>query len=536
MALVDIRAGARLLGSLPTLLRHPVRPTEAREILRGRFARRDEDFLRLVRTAAYENPSSPYHRLLRIAGCTYRDLEEMVRDRGIESALKRLFLSGVYLSVDEFKGRQPVVRGGTEFTVSPAQFWNPAATTHLQAHSGGSSGEPTPIGIDLTHTRAQAVDLALFLDARGAFGWTHALWGIPGSSTLALLLRLSACGAIPAQWFSQVDPSAPGLHHRYRWSARLMRVGGLLARTRVPAPEHVSPDDPLPIVRWLRDILRQGRTPHLSTFASAAGRVCLAARDAGIDLRGVQFTVGGEAVTSARLEVIRRAGAQATPRYAAREFGHIAYGCLAPEAPDDVHLLDDLHALIRIEADDEPQVFPAGSLLLTSLQPTVPLFLLNLSLGDQADVRRRSCGCPLEAAGWTTHLMRIHSSEKLTAGGVTFLARDVARALEEALPARFGGAPTDYQIVEDEHADGQPDLRLLVHPSVGSVDNRSVVETFLAALGTGSGAERVMQLLWRDAGMIRVERLAPRPTASGKLLHVRKLRGDRHRVQPVTAS
>lgn len=33
----------------------------------------------------------------------------------------------------------------------------------------------------------------------------------------------------------------------------------------------------------------------------------------------------------------------------------------------------------------------------------------------------------------------------------------------EALPARFGGGPTNYQLVEEARADGHPSLRLLVH-------------------------------------------------------------------------
>jgi hypothetical protein len=56
--------------------------------------------------------------------------------------------------------------------------------------------------------------------------------------------------------------------------------------------------------------------------------------------------------------------------------------------------------------------------------------------------------------GWTTHLRDIRSQEKLTAGGMTFLDTDLIRVLEEVLPARFGGAPTDYQLVEEEAEEG----------------------------------------------------------------------------------
>ena len=229
--------------------------------------------------------------------------------------------------------------------------------------------------------------------------------------------------------------------------------------------------------------------------------------------------------SSTSFTALRQAGAAATPRYAATESGYIGCGCLAPEAADEVHLLDDLHALIQPLPDPSPGRIPPLTLLISSLRPTAALVLLNVSLGDQAMVTRRSCGCPLEQFGWTTHLHTIRSSEKLTAGGMTFLDTDVIRVLEEALPVRFGGAPTDYQLVEGENEDGRPYLKLLVHPALGSLDPQVVVEEFLDSIGAGSGTERVMGLAWRGANILRVERRPPLPTPSGKILHVRVARG-----------
>ena len=94
------------------------------------------------------------------------------------------------------------------------------------------------------------------------------------------------------------------------------------------------------------------------------------------------------------------------------------------------------------------------------------------------------------------------------------------RVLEQVLPARFGGGPTHYQLVEEEAIDGRPRLRLLVHPLVGTLDPQEVAEAFLTAIGSGSGVERVMELQWRQGGLLQVDRRAPLTTPTGKILHL----------------
>jgi len=270
----------------------------------------------------------------------------------------------------------------------------------------------------------------------------------------------------------------------------------------------------------MAEVLRSGDTPHVHTFVSSAVRLCQAAADAGLNLHGAQFSVCGEPITSTRLAEIRRVHAEAVPQYGTAETSTIGFGCLSAAAPDELHLLDDMHAMIQPEGAISDRDLPSNGLLVTSLRATAPLMLLNVSLGDQAVVSRRACGCPLEELGWATHLHGIRSYEKLTAGGMTFLDTDLIRVLEEVLPARFGGGSTDYQLEETEAADGRPRLRLLVNPSLGVLDDRAVTETFLAAIAPGTGAERVMGLVWRDAGFLEVERLPPRSTSTGKILHL----------------
>jgi len=516
----DLLMGARFCRRLPHSLRDPITVDQAARTLGDRLARREHAFLDLVEHAVYRHPPSPYRALLRHAGCEPGDLASLVRRDGVEGALRALLREGVYLTVDEFKGRRPAVRGGAVIEAGPDRLRNPLSESHVASSTSGSRGAGTPVPIDLAFVRDCAVDTLLALAARGAAGCVKAHWQVPGGGAMARLIEYSSFGAPAARWFSQVDPAEPALHARYRWSARMMRWTSLLAGVPLPAPEHVPLDDPRPILRWMTDCLRAGARPHLFAFTSSAVALAQGAARAGIDLTGGQFTVVGEPVTAARVQAIRRTGAEVVTRYAIIECSSIGHGCLSPESPDEVHLLSDLHALVQAGADAGPTGLAPDALLLSSLRRSAPFVLLNVSMGDEAVVTERDCGCPMARLGWRTHLHTIRSREKLTAGGMTFLDVDVVRVLEEVLPARFGGGPTDYQLLEDEAADGRPRLRLLAHPALGALDETRLADLFLTAIGRDAGAGEVMARMWRDAGFLQVERRPPYTTATGKILHL----------------
>jgi hypothetical protein len=521
----DARAAWRLIRSLIPFLRTPLTLPQAQEILRVRLARRSTEFLTLIRQRVYGPSGGPYRTLLDAAGCTYGDVETLVRREGLEGALRELARHGVYLTVDEFKGRRPVRRGSLTFETSPEAFWGQGSTSLVASRTSGSRGTATIVPIDLAFIRERAVNTMIALAARGGLAWRHALWGVPGGSAIVRVLEFSAFGSRPARWFSQLPMDAPGLHPRYRWSARAIRWASVAARAPVPGPEHVPFGEPAVILRWLTETRRAGAVPHLHTFASSVVQACEAARASGLDLRGAEFTLASEPTTAARLATVRSTGAGAQPCYAAADTGVLGYGCLAPRAADDNHVFNDLVAMIQ--AEERIGGLPEHSLLVTSLRPSAPLALLNVSLGDRAVHEARSCGCPLEAAGWTEHLHSIRSFEKLTAGGMTFLDTDLVRVLEETLPARFGGGPTDYQLVEEEASGGGARLRLVVHPRVGPLDAPQVIDTFLASIGRGTGGERVAELAWRDASLLGLDRREPHVTDLGKVLH---LHADRRKT------
>jgi hypothetical protein len=524
-SLAEITSAVRFFAGVPRSLRRTLASDEARAVLARRRRDRAADFLALAGRTIYGNPASPYRRLLRLAGCEPGDLARLVAAQGLEGALSSLHARGVYLTLDEFKGRRPVVRGSVAFDVAPEQLHNPLVAGHVSTQTSGSGGPRLSVPFSLPSIHDRAVNTRLTTGARDGLGWRHGFWGAPGGY-VSSVLRCSRAGTPLIRWFSQLDPRSPDLDRRYRLAAVALRGAALVAGRRPPPIEPVALDDPAPIVEWLRGERRAGRTPHLYTYVSPAVRLARAALDGGDDLHGVQLTVTGEPLTETRLSAIRGAGADVVADYGCIEAGgFLSYGCLAPEAPDDVHLFDDIVALVQPGDAARPRALPARALLITTLRDSTPLILLNVSTGDEAAVVTRACGCPLEALGWRTHLSGIRSFEKLTSGGMTFLGTDVIRVLEVVLPARFGGGPTDYQLVEEEAEDGRPRLRLVVHQALGPVPLDAVADAFLSALGADSPAARQMELQWRQSALLRVERGTPRATVTGKILHLFREQG-----------
>jgi hypothetical protein len=520
LSLSDIRSGFRLVHGVARAIGCPIEPGAARRVVEGRLARRERDFLALVRAEIYARPGHPSRELLAVAGCELGDLERLVMQDGVEGALAALARAGVYLTADELRGRHPTVRGGRTIPVTLAACQPGAGRRQLRLRSSGTRGAHMEAVVDVASIRDQAHDLALVLEARGGREWPKAIWGVPGSVALVRLIDLTLCGPTPARWFAQVDPSAAGLHPRYRWSVRALRWGARCAGVVLPPPVRAQLDDPRPVARWLAETRRHGQTPLLWGHVSPVVRLCEVALREGIDLVGVQGSVGGAPCTPARLAAIRRAGVVVVPHYASMEAGLIAYGCLTPTYADDLHLLTDLHAIIRSEAG--PRGLAPGTLLLSTLRPSARFVLLNASLGDRGELATRRCGCALETVGWTHQVHHVRSFEKLTAGGVTFLDRDIIPVLEETMPGRFGGGPLDYQLSEEEGPGGSPRIALRIHPSVGTLDSAAVIREFLGALGRGSGAPRVAALQWEHSGWIVVDRRPPVQGVDGKVLHLHR--------------
>jgi hypothetical protein len=144
-------------------------------------------------------------------------------------------------------------------------------------------------------------------------------------------------------------------------------------------------------------------------------------------------------------------------------------------------------------------------------------------MDDYGILEERRCGCDLESYGYTTHIREIRSYSKLTGEGVTLIGNEVASVIEEVLPARFGGTPLDYQLVEQEDEQGFTRLYLFVSPRLAIPDEVQVIAVVLEALSESSPMADAARSVWQHTGALRVKRMEPVLTERGKHFPLRLL-------------
>lgn len=517
-ALQDLNGLVRYVTGLPRTLRQPVTSAQAREKVAEQQRTRDDAFLRCLERTVYEQPHSPYLALLRHAGVELGDANALVREHGLDGALERLHDLGVYVTLEEFKGRRPIERPGLTLQTRPADFDGPLLGAAYASRTGGSTGRPRRVMTDLRSRDDQAMYHRLFVQSFRLEGAPTGFWrsAPPGNAGLGGVLGFAKAGIAVERWFSQ---SNPAIRRGLLKDTVFTRASVLMARlagAEVPYPEYVPVSDATPVAAWLAAKTRAGTPALLSTTPSSAVRVCQAAERGGLDVSGTVCRLGGEPYTPGKAAVLERSGIRGVSNYTMSEAGRVGVACGNPHALDDLHLLTNSLGVIqrpRQVAEGES----VGVLLFTSLRLHAPKVLINVESDDFATLERRECGCLLGELGLTLHASEIRSHEKLTGEGMTFFGSDLITLIDEVLPARFGGRPTDYQLVEEEE-DGLPRVTLLVSPSVGEVDEAALLETVHAALAAGPGYRAMMAGVWREGQMIRVERREPFVTAGHKIL------------------
>lgn len=508
----------RFARRLPSFARETLTLEGARRRIEQQLRARDQTFLTVLERAVYQNAGSPYRLLLESAGAELGDVAALVREAGLEGALDRLYGAGVYVTLDEFKGRVPLERAGVSMPRSHHAFDNPLLTTHFAVASGGSRGVRRRLTFDLDLLDYEAACHWLFLEGFDLADRPYVLWRAipPAASGATNSLRHVKCGLPVAAWFTPYKAPLGLESLKFAlFTSYLVRAGRLFG-ARLRSPRHCPPDDAARVARWLAARKREGRPAFLDTQAGLGMRTCLAAKTEGLDILGTFFRFGGEPFTEEKAAVVAEVGGRAVCHYAMGETGRIAAACGDPETFDDMHFLSDKLAVLQRDKVVDAAGVTVGAFHYTTLLPSSTKVMINVESDDYGELGDRPCRCPFGSLGLTQHMSRIRSYEKLTSEGNHVLGGDLVAIIDRVLPSRFGGEPGDYQLVEEE-VGGLPKVSVVVRPRLGALDEREVVTAVLSHLRSDR-RNQLMADIWRDGNTVRVVRREPYITAAGKIL------------------
>jgi hypothetical protein len=509
----------RFTRDLRQFLKKPITLEYSRQLIQARLRNREKNLLEVVKRSIYENPGSPYLALLELAGCEYGDFKKMVLTDGINATLTKLRREGVYISIDEFKGKKPISRGGQEFIFKESDFDNPFQIRHLKKSSGQTHSAGTRVYYDLDFiTQNRSIYRIFTFQALDVQDVPFMLYTpvMPGAAIL-LLLEYANIGKVPAKWFSPVKSKQFKQSLKNRLASDLVIYAARFWGAKLPFPEYITPDELWRVAGCIEDAIKQYSGCYLTTSPTRALALCAAARDKGYNVTGTKCSLGGEPLTSARRNELESAGISVIPQYAFTEGGFTGLGCFSPLFPDEVHLTKDSLVTIQYTTYIPHIGISVEALLFTSLLLSSPKILLNVENGDFGTIDTRRCGCVFDELGLTEHLHGIRSFEKFTSQGMTLFGIDLVRIVEKVLPGRFGGTSIDYQILEEEEEDGRTYMTVVARPELGDLDENKIIEVIIAELRKVNDSYRMASEIWLQTKSIRVKRMDPITTPGAKL-------------------
>jgi hypothetical protein len=473
-----------------------------------------------VEKGVYGCADSPYLPLMKLAGCELGDLRSMVKAKGLEETLLELRRAGVYISFEEFKGRQPIERQGRTIPLPPKAFDNPFLSRYYYVESSGSTGAGARVAHDLENLAARTCHDLLSYEALGLLGVPTAMWQgeLPAGGAINLMLKQVQMGQLAKKWFTPLRPGDLRPALRFRLATRAIVLTARLMGVPFPYPRLLRLDQAEVVARWMAETIQKHGACLLRAYVSVDLRVGLAAKELGLDLTGATFIGGGEPATPAKIAGIASSGARFVSSYATSELGAIGISCPHAADPGDMHFFKDIFALITYPRRVPNTDVDVGAVHFTTLLPTTPKIMLNVEADDFGTIETRSCGCLLETYGFTEHLSDVGSFQKLTGEGMTLVGGEMLRILEEVLPARFGGSALDYQLEEVEDEQGLTRLNLIISPKVKIADESQVIETWAEALRRGSVGADLARATWQQAGTMRIKRAEPVWSSRGKLM------------------
>jgi len=519
MTLERIAQLARLAGGFRKFLRTPIGIEAAAVEIKRRLEDRETNFVTLAKQLIYDVPSSPYRRLLVWAGCEYCDLRARVASHGLESTLEKLRDEGVYLSLDEFKGRAPVVRNGLRFETEETDFDNPRLSDgRLIGETSGSRGKRSRVSYDWDFIAEEARHETLLYAIHGVLDAPFALWYPvpPGNAGLNNLLKSLKAGLTPQKWYSQSPCGIFDISLEARLALEFVIWGSRSAGLTVARPTFASLSDHEDVARWMESTIKRSGRAVLRAFGSSALRMTQTARAIGADLRGGFVFVGGEPLTEPRRRAFEAAGLEVYPRYVSAESGIISAACPNRSVADDMHFFSDHLAMVQLDRGAASQSEHPKTFLFTALSLKTGKILFNTELGDFGEVTTKSCSCRFGEIGLNVHLSNVRSYEKLTIEGMTILTAELDAIIGAAME-RAGGRPDSYQFREVQDPSGLHRLEIAVSPEVLHLDEAKFIEEIVAELRRGGPRKAMAADFWGKGDSFSIVREQPKSSTGHKL-------------------
>ena len=493
-------------------------------VLQDQLRNREARFLEMLERIVFARADHPLRQMLAGAGCELGDVRNLVRTRGLEPALETLRAAGVYVSHEEFKGHEPIVRHGRHIPAVSDDFLNPFVRAMWQTRSAGSRSAGTVVSMNLDYLEHRE---CYYVRALSQYGLPQRRWllmaaMLPASHGFTRLISSHKSGFHAERWFA-VEGGSHSAHYRLatQFFAAEMRLLGV----RTPPVSVLPPNDFSPVARDIAAARAKGRLSLVTGGVSAAVRVAASALEHGLDISGARFQGSGEALSAAKAEVVRRAGAEIFATYQVTEMGVVGLSCPHYAGENTVHHFHDAVAIVTHPMRAPGSDVEVNSMLFTTLLPASAFFVINLELGDHGVLEKARCGCVFARLGFDTVITDIFSYSKLTGHGTTLVGNDVLRILEEVLPARFGGSPPDYQLVEEE-AGTQTRIVLRVNPRIGTIPADAVRECFLGEIRKLFGGALTSRM-WSHARSVEVIAEPPIVGRTGKVLPLQLLGSGR---------
>jgi hypothetical protein len=503
----------RLAISFPKYLGNYLTIEHAIEELKFRLENRERRFLQACKKLIFNNPRSPYLKLLLWAGCNFQDFEKSVYSNGIESTLEKLRNQDVYLTPEEFKSQTPICRKGLTIETTPGDFDNPyLLPKSLHAATSGTASKSTRVLYDWNFMLEEAANEMLLYETHGVLNAPSAFWlpSLPSISGIHNVLIHMRFRKPPDKWFSQLQPDL-----KSRIKMKYVARCGQIYKMKMPDPEFTEINNAERVARWMENVIKEKGICVVKTFASSAIRIAQAAVKCGMDLSGSIMFTGGEPLTDRRHKYLQAAGIKAFARFVATESGWISGGCNNAEAPDTMHIYTDRMALIQRRRTANN----INALLFTTLSSHTPKVLLNAELGDSGTMTQRNCDCSFGKLGMNLHVSEVRSFDKFTYEGMTLPGSILDEVISE-LVQNAGGGPDDYQYIENQNEEGLIKLTISISPHVKIPDEKVFADTILQNLQSKSAAANIASYFWKQADTLQIVREIPQISRGFKMLPI----------------